>query len=276
MPPSRRELLQMSAAALLAPACARRSEPPATTTSDVVRVASVLTTVEGNLLPELVRTFAGRVEISAGSDVYGAARAGKADLVISHYGHRDAEQFVLDGLGEFPRTVCSNQLALLGPPSDPAKIRGLADAGEAFQRIADSRSPFLINDLDGIRYLAEILWNAIGRPARDGWWLDPKQQKEDAMRRAAELGAYTFWGLTPFLRTRVQLEPLVLADPLLQRLMVSVVVRGANVDGAHALQDHLLAPATQARIRTTRYPSDQHICWVPAGRHNRTAILPKT
>ncbi len=264
----------MSAAALLAPACARRSEP-APPPSDVVRVASVLTTVEGNLLPELVRTFVGRVEISAGSDVYGAARAGNADLVISHYGHRDAEQFVLDGLGEFPRTICSNQLALLGPPSDPAKIRGLTDAGEAFQRIADSKSQFLLNDLDGIRYLAEILWNAIGRPARDGWWLDPKQQKEDAMRRAAELGAYTFWGLTPFLRTRVQLEPLVLADPLLQRLMVSVVVRGANVTGAHALQDHLLAPATQARIRTTRYPSDQHICWVPAGRHNRTAVLPK-
>jgi tungstate transport system substrate-binding protein len=272
--PSRRELLQLSAAALLVPACTRRSESK----RDVVRVASVLTTVEGNLLPELVRTFAGRVEISSGGDVYGAARAGNADLVISHYGHRDAEQFVLDGLGEFPRTVCSNQLALLGPPSDPAKIRGLVDAGEAFQRIADSKSKFLLNDLDGIRYLAEILWNAIGRPSRDGWWLDPKEQKEDAMRRAVELGAYTFWGLTPFLRTRVKLEPLVLADPLLQRLMVSVVSRvpGTNVDGAHALQDHLLAPATQALIRTTRYPSDQHICWVPAGRHNRTAILPKT
>jgi tungstate transport system substrate-binding protein len=273
MPPSRRELLQLSAAALLVPACTRRSE----TTSDVVRVASVLTTVEGNLLPELVRTFSGRVEIAAGGDVYGAARAGHADLVISHYGHRDAEQFVLDGLGEFPRTICSNQLALLGPPSDPAKIRGLVDAGEAFQRIVDSKSLFLLNDLDGIRYLAEILWNAIGRPRRDGWWLDPKEQKEDAMRRAAELGAYTFWGLTPFLRTRVKLEPLVLADPLLQRLMVSVVSRvpGTNSDGARAFQDHLLAPATQARIRTTRYPSDQHICWVPAGRHNRTAVLPK-
>ncbi|HEY1548891.1 MAG TPA: hypothetical protein VGG28_13775 [Kofleriaceae bacterium] len=273
MPPSRRELLQMSAAAMLVPACARKSQAK----SDVVRVASVLTTVEGNLLPELVRTFDGHVDVAAGGDVYGAARAGHVDLVISHYGHRDAEQFVLDGLGEFPRTICSNQLALLGPASDPAKIRGLVDAAEAFQRIADSKSPFLLNDLDGIRYLAEILWHAIGRPSRDGWWLDPKEQKEDAMRRAAQLGAYTFWGLTPFLRTRVALEPLVLADPLLQRLMVSVVVRtpGANLDGAHALQDHLLSPATQALIRTTRYPSDQHICWVPAGRHNRTAVLPK-
>jgi hypothetical protein len=70
--------------------------------------------------------------------------------------------------------------------------------------------------------------------------------------------------------------PLVLADPLLQRLLVSVVVRapGCNQDGARALQSHLLAPATQARIRATRYPTDERVCWMPAGRHNRTAVLP--
>lgn len=43
-----------------------------------------------------------------------------------------------------------------------------------------------------------------------------------------------------------------------------------------ALQAHLLATATQARIRATRYPTDERICWVPAGRHNRTAMLPLT
>ena len=74
---------------------------------------------------------------------------------------------------------------------------------------------------------------------------------------ASRLGGYSLWGLTPFLRTHrqvsLQLEPLVLADPLLQRLLVSVVVRmpGCNQDGARALQRHLLAPATQARIRAS-------------------------
>ena len=73
-------------------------------------------------------------------------------------------------------------------------------------------------------------------------------------------GAYTFWGLTPFLRVSGQaplaLEPLVLADPLLQRLLVSVIVKpakvsGVNAEGARALQAHLLSPATQARIRSS-------------------------
>jgi len=247
----------------------------------VVRVASVPTAVEGDLLPALVNGFSPRVVLSSGSDVYSSARAGMVDLVISHYGHRDCEQFVLDGLGEWPRTVFSNQMALVGPASDPARVRGLGDAVEAFARIAKARSPFVLNDLDGVRYLTEVLWNAAGRPPRDGWIVDAKQQKADAMTLAAKLGGYSLWGLTPFLRTRKQmtfaLEPLVLADPLLHRLMVSIVVRipGSNIAGARALQAHLLAPTTQARIRATPYPTSERVTWVPAGRHNRTAMLPK-
>ncbi len=292
--PSRRTFIQRSAgaavAAALTPACSKHEtgDTPVPTTQAavvtnpaVVRVASVPTAVEGTLLPELVTDFAGQVQLTARPDVYDAARAGKVDLVISHYGHHDTEQFVLDGLGEWPRTVFSNQMALVGPPSDPANVRGLDDAAEALRRIIDRKCELVMNDLDGVRYLIEILWHAVGAPPRDGW-LAEGHQKEDAMRVASQRGAYTFWGLTPFLRTHknesLKLEPLVLADPLLQRLLVSVVVRapGANIEGARTLQAHLLAPATQARIRSTRYPSDQRICWVPAGRHNRTAILPKT
>jgi tungstate transport system substrate-binding protein len=282
-PPSRRTFLELSAGAAalaLTPACSRRDAPVPVVDPAVVRIASVPTAVEGGLLPALVRDFPTHVELSAGPDAYTAARDGRADLVVSHYGHHDCERFVLDGLGEWPRTVFSNQMALVGPPSDPARIRGLTDAAEAFDRIATTRSPFVVNDLDGVRYLIEILWQCIGCPKRDGWFIDDKHQREDAMAVASRLGGYALWGLTPFLRSHrqrsVELEPLVLADPLLQRLMVSVVVRvpGCNQDGARALQSHLLAPATQARIRATRYPTGERVCWAPAGRHNRTAVLP--
>ena len=66
----------------------------------------------------------------------------------------------------------------------------------------------------------------------------------------------------------------------LQRLLVSVIVQpakvpGVNAEGATALQAHLLSTATQARIRSIRYPGDQRVCWVSAGRNNRIAMLPK-
>jgi tungstate transport system substrate-binding protein len=264
----------------------RGASPPADAT--VVRVASVPTAVEGNVLPALIKQFEQRspyrVQLTTSPLLYELARAGKADLVISHYGHRDAETFVMDGRGEWPRTIFSNQMALIGPPSDPARVRGLADAGEAFRRIAETRSKFVLNDLDGVHYLTEILWHAAGSPDRTGWFIDQHTSKEAAIKYASEVGAYSLWGLTPFLRLSrsapQHLEPLVMADPLLQRMLVSIIVKpvgalGVNSLGATALQGHLLEPATQAQIRTVRYPGTVAVTWVPAGRHNRTAMLPK-
>jgi tungstate transport system substrate-binding protein len=250
---------------------------------------SVPTAVEGALLPALVADFEStsglQVELRASTELYALARRGEVDLAISHYGHRDAEQFVVDGFGEFPRTLFSNQMALFGPKDDPAKVRGLTDAAAAFRRIADAKAPFVLNEIDGVRYLTEILWHAAGRPDRGPWFIDDAaHRKEDAIRFAAEKRAYVFWGLTPFLRfhdsPELGLEPLVLSDPLLQRLLVSVVVKpqrvgGVNHEGARALEAYLLLPRTQARIRDTRYPGASGCLWTPAGRHNRSAALPK-
>jgi len=287
---SRRDLLRLSASgSLVASAgCAKAPGPAiATPAPRVVRGASVPTAVEGNLLPTLFAEFEKqsplRVQLVASDDVYGLARKGLVDLAISHYGHRDAEAFVMDGHGEWPRTLFSNQMALLGPAADPAKVRDLADAGEAFRRIAATKSPYLVNHIDGVRYLTEVLWNAAGRPDRSEWMMDGERKKDDAIRFAAERGAYVLWGLTPFLRlkreTPIDLEPLVLGDPLLQRMLVSIVVKGADAQAtsaANALQTFLLAPATQARIRAVRYPGADAVAWVPGARHNRTAILPLT
>jgi tungstate transport system substrate-binding protein len=292
----RRQFVKLAGAgaAIAASACARRDAPEQAPASSagadrtVVRVASVPTAVEGNILPTLIADFERltryRVELTTSPQLYDLARAGQVDLLISHYGHHDAERFVMDGLGEWPRTIFSNQMALVGPPEDPAGVRGLPDAAAAFQRIARAQSKYVLNNINGVHYLTEILWHAAGRPDRTGWFLDLRAAKDAAIERASELGAYALWGLTPFLRLRksrpLRLEPLVLGDPLLQRMLVSIIVkpggaRDANTGGAGALQAHLLSPAVQAQIRTIRYPGVDAATWAPAGRHNRTEILPK-
>ena len=167
------------------------TEPAPPTEPTVVRVASVKTAVDGSVLPTLIDRFEHaspyRVRLTTGTQVYDAAREGQIDLVVSHYGHHDAEAFVLDGLGEWPRTIFINQIALLGPARDPAKVRGLADLGEAFTRIAQTRSTFVMNDIDGVHYLTEILWNAAGkaRPHR----LDGGRSSIQGRRDRARLGA---------------------------------------------------------------------------------------
>lgn len=296
----RRDFLRMASAGLIgvpALACQRAAAIPAvpgpttatTSAPSRVRIASVPTAVEGGLLPVLLADFeksSGRkVELIVGTkDVYGLAREGGCDLILSHYGHKQAETFVMEGFGEFPRTVFSNQSAILGPPSDPAGIRGVADAFAAFARIAKARAPFVVNDLFGQRYVAEILWHGAGSPNRDGWWIDLKENREDVLEMAAEKKGYTMWGLTPFARAQKgnerELEPLVYSDPILQRLMVTIIVTrekvpSVNFEGAHALQSYLLEPSTQAKMHATKYPGLEHSAWTPAGRHNRYAILPQ-
>ena len=267
-----------------------QSSPAASTTTaaSLVRLSSVVSPQDGglydDLLPDFERQTGYQVELTTGQDVYGPARDGQADVVLSHYGHKDTQAFVQDGLGQWPQPVFSNQLALLGPPEDPAQIQNLTDLVEAFRRIANTQSPLIANDTEGVKYLTEILWNAAGSPEKEGWYSDQGLQGQEALAKAAQQGGYVFWGLTPFLRTqqqnKVELQPLVLNDPLLERIMVTVAVNsdkvaGVNVEGVRAFQQYLLAPATQARIRTFRLPGIDQQIWWPAGRTNASYALPK-
>jgi tungstate transport system substrate-binding protein len=230
------------------------------------------------LLPEFSRASGRHAEIVyTGNDPFVVARDGKADLVIAHYGHEGVAPFVMDGFGLWPHPVFANQIALLGPPSDPAHVRGLTDAAEAMRRIAASRSRFVVNNSEGNRYVEDILWTKAGEPAKGEWYLNRHSQGPQAARDAAKEGAYTLWGVPPFLRLKRQsplnLEPLVTADPVFQRIMVAIVVNpqkvgGVNHAGADAFQTFLLAPSTQARISAFRYPDLDQQVWWPAGRHN--------
>lgn len=257
-----------------------------TTPTSLVRLSSVVTPQDGGLydelLPDFERQTGYQVELTTGEDVYGPARDGQADVVLSHYGHGDVQAFVQDGFGQWPQTVFFNQHALLGPPSDPARVQNLADAVEAFRRIAQTRSPFIVNDSDVLKYLTKILWTASGSPEREGWYSDQGLQGQDAIVEAAQQDGYVLWGLTPFLRTqqqnKVELQPLVLNDPLLRRIMVTVGVNpdkvsGVNVEGARAFQQYLLAPTTQARIQAFRLPGIDQQIWWPAGRDNAGYVL---
>ncbi len=259
-----------------------------TTLTSLVRLSSVVTPQDGglydDLLPDFERQTGYQVELTTGEDVYSPARNGQADVVLSHYGHEDAQTFVQDGLGQWPQTVFFNQHTLLGPPSDPARAQGLTDLVEAFRRIAQTRSPFVVNNTEGIKYLTDVLWEAAGSPAKEGWYSDEGVQGQNAIAKAAQQGGYVLWGLTPFLRSqkqnRLDLQPLVLNDPLLQRIMVTVAVHpkkvsGVNATGAEAFQQYLLEPATQARIRAFRLPGIDEQIWWPAGRNNAGYALPK-
>jgi tungstate transport system substrate-binding protein len=233
------------------------------------------------LLPVFEQQHGVRAVITyTGNDPFSAGRGGGADLVIAHYGHAGVEPFVMGGLGLWPKAVFSNQMALLGPSSDPAGVRGARSLSEAFRRIASTKSRYVANASAGARYLEDIAVAGAAGNAR-GEVVAPGLENAAAVRLAADRNAYVLWGVPPFLRWKRQqsieqatdLEPLLIDDPMLQRVMVSIAVndktvKGANTKGAQQLEAFLLSPAIQARVAAFRYPDFDRQVWWPAGRHN--------
>jgi len=267
----------MLAAMILVLSLSSASAAPQQTT---VRLAMV--NVPDDVVRPLLPDFLKRTGITAeivytGNDPFAVARDGKADLVISHYGHPGVQPFITAGLGLWPHTVFANTYALIGPANDPAHVRGLTNAAEALRRIAETKSPFVVNDSAGGKYIENILWSDAGIEPAGSWYVDLKVEGPRAAQAANQRGAYVLWGLPPFVRLKqrahLDLEPLVIGDPLFQRVMVSMIVdpkkvAGVNADAAKAFEDYLLLPATQARIRAFRYPGLDQQVWWPAGRNN--------
>lgn len=246
-----------------------------------IRVLTVGAARTGGLLDGLIAEFEEETgtEVTvttAGEDIFDQARTGEADLVVAHLGFTELHDFVSEGRGRWPATILSNIVVFIVPPGDPAGVGGAGDAVEAFRLIAESQSPFIVNELGETQYITDTLWNATGRPDKGDWFLELGLSGAPAVREADRRGAYTLWGLHPFLMLRQQqplnLEPVLLDDSLLQRIIASVVVRRppgrVNERAARTLESYLVEPATQADIRNFRLPGiDGPVFW-PAGNQN--------
>jgi hypothetical protein len=87
------------------------SEPDSSITAEttawsyLVCLSSIVTPQDGglsdDLRPDFERQAGYPVELTMGEDVYRSARNVEADVVLSHYGHEDAQTFVQDGLGQW-------------------------------------------------------------------------------------------------------------------------------------------------------------------------------
>lgn len=247
----------------------------------LIRLAVVNTPYKSGLITSLLKGFEAssgyKVSVYAGEDVFDRARQGEADLVIAHYGKAPFKDFVLDGLGHWPQMVFANQQVIIGPTADPAGIQGMTSAAEALKRIAQQDQPFLINQIRGVNTLFEMIWHQAGAPDKEGWLVDKGLAKGKAMHSANQLKAYSLWGVVPFLAFKQKHHPdldiLVSADPILQRVMAITLVNadkleGINEIGAQKLRDYLLSAPVQARISQFRQPGYAGQLWWPAARHN--------
>jgi tungstate transport system substrate-binding protein len=119
-------------------------------------------------------------------------KRGDADLVFVHAKEQELKA-IEEGFFVNRHDVMYNDFIIVGSPSDPAKIKGIKSAANAFRMIAKSAQPFVSRgDKSGTHTKELSIWNKTGiGPKGHEWYLEVGQGMEKTQRIANEKRAYT-------------------------------------------------------------------------------------
>lgn len=225
-----------------------------------LRVAVTTSTRDSGLLDVLVPVFENESGVRIDIIASGTGKAlklgesGDVDVVFVH--SRQAEDaFMSAGHGVRREDVMFNTFEIVGPPNDPARIRGMQPV-EAIQRIAQTAQRFISRgDASGTHHRELALWSmGGGQPASDRY-VEIGQGMGATLTMADQLQAYTLTDRGTYLAMQktVDLVPLVVAAEELKNRYGIIVVDPSKHDGGfeHAAQefvDFLISPRVQRMI----------------------------
>jgi tungstate transport system substrate-binding protein len=195
-----------------------------------------------------------RVEVVASGNKEAIApsmQRGEVDLITLHASDTMAN-LVADGYAVDAEPWAKNELVIIGPPEDAAKVRGLADAAEAVRRIVESKAPFVVPHSMGAQEVLRRVLHAAEVPL-DETTVPHAPDGPEVSTFAAERHAYTIVGRIPFEQGKIPSAGLVVmvqGDPRLRRPFLVAVANAkrfpaAHADAARAFARFLRAPETQ-------------------------------
>ena len=190
------------------------------------------------------------------NDIAKAFRAGGIDVITMHASDTIIN-LVADGDALDPQPWMRNDLIIVGPESDPAKIVGMTDAAAALRKIIAAKAPFVIHSSLGAQEVLRNICNFNGitmDPDHTTILLDDPQRQ--VLHIAAAKGAYTLVGRIPFRIGRlpsVGMKLMVSSDEHLRRPYIIAVANPAKIAGVRfKMAKHFAAflrePETQAWI----------------------------
>jgi tungstate transport system substrate-binding protein len=228
-------------------------------------LATTTSTQDSGLLEVLVPIFEKQTGYFLKTIAVGSGQAmamgqkGEADVLLVH--SPDAEKkFMADGFGTERRLVMHNDYILVGPPADPAAIKGSKTAGEAYKKIAATAGAIYLSrgDKSGTHSKELALLKAAGIAAEGQvWYQQTGLGMGQTLSVAAEKKGYTLAdrGTYLSLKKNLGLDILVEGEPGLLNIYHVIDVNQAkfpkvNAAGGKAFADFMLAPATQKIIGT--------------------------
>ena len=130
-------------------------------------------------------------------------KRGDADVAFVHAKEQELKA-VKEGFFVNRQDVMYNDFVIVGPDNDPAKIKGIKSATEAFRKIAEGNHPFVSRgDKSGTHTKELALWKKAGiDPTGQKWYLEVGQGMEKTQRIANEKRAYTLTDRGTWLATK--------------------------------------------------------------------------
>lgn len=211
---------------------------PAGADERFITLSSTTSTQDSGLFGHILPIFSAATGITVHVVAVGTGQAlaigtrGDADALLVH-DRVGEDKFVADGFGIDRRDVMYNDFVIVGPHSDPARIRGLRDAREALKRIAEVRASFASRgDDSGTNRMELRLWKPTGiQPdPHSGWYRDVGQGMGATLNIAAGMNAYTLTDRATWanFKNRQELEIVTEGDSALFNPYGSILVNPAK------------------------------------------------
>ncbi len=246
------------------------ASPAPAAPSKIIILATTTSTQDSGLLDLLIPLFEKESGYLVKSIAVGSGQAmklgerGEADLLLVH--SPDAEKkFMAAGFGVNRRLVMHNDFIIVGPPADPARIKGAKSSSAAFKLIAATGSLFVSRgDNSGTHAKEKELWKGVGiNPEGEKWYQQSGLGMGQTLGVASEKRGYTLTDRGSYLamKKNLGLAILVEGEPLLLNVYHVIQVNPhlwprVNGAGALAFADFLLSPKGQgliARFGVDRY-----------------------
>ncbi len=227
-------------------------------------LATTTSTQDSGLLDVLIPIFEKQTGYFVKTIAVGSGQAmkmgekGEADVMLVH--SPDAEKkFIADGFGVNRQLIMHNDFIIVGPGTDPAKVKGVKSSAEAMKMIAKTESLFLSRgDNSGTHAKEKTLWKkAEVTPAGQKWYQETGLGMGQTLNVAAEKKGYTLAdrGTYLALKKNLGLDILVEGDAALLNIYHVIEVNStkwpkANADGAKAFAAFMVSKNTQDIIKT--------------------------
>ncbi len=143
-------------------------------------------------------------------------RSGNVDLVMVHAPAAE-EEFIADGYGLNRTCVMYNDFVIVGPEDDPAGIKGMTNATEAYEKIAESESLFFSRgDNSGTHKKEMSIWASAEITPEGDWYQTTNTFMSETLEIANDEQGYFMTDRSTYitLKDEINLTVLVEGDPI--------------------------------------------------------------